>query len=272
MNVVRKHLSASQGGRLAAACPAPVVALIISDVTGDDPTHIGSGPCAPDPSTYQDALAIIARYEVEAPAEVMAHLERGSEGGLPETPKPGDPLFRRVENRVIATSQEVLRAAQKFFEDHGVAAAILGDSVTGEAREVAKVYGALARQVRFQGTPWKAPVALLSGGETTVTVRGQGRGGRNAEFLLSLAIDLNGAPGVYGLAVDTDGIDGSEDNAGAVITPDTAARALEKGLKPLNCLEDNDAYGFFAALDDLIMTGPTLTNVNDYRVIFVDKG
>lgn len=269
MNVVRKHLSASQGGRLAAATKAPVVALIISDVTGDDPTHIGSGPCAPDPSTYDDALAIIARYEVEVPEAVRDHLEKGRAGQIDETPKPGDSIFAQVENKVIATSQQVLLAAEGFFREHGITVAILGDSVTGEAREAAKVYGGLVRQVRANGNPWAPPVALLSGGETTVTVRGEGRGGRNAEFLLSLAIDLEGAEEVYALACDTDGIDGSEDNAGALVAPDTLARAETKGLRALHFLEKNDAYGFFQALDDLVMTGPTLTNVNDYRVILV---
>lgn len=270
MNVVRKHLSASQGGRLAAACKAPVVALIISDVTGDDPTHIGSGPCAPDPSTYEDALTIIARYEVEAPKAVMEHLEKGRAGEIAETPKPGDALFARVENKVIATSQNALRAAEAFFRSQGIATAILGDSITGEAREVAKVMGGLARQVKAHGNPWPMPVAILSGGETTVTVKGNGRGGRNAEFLLSLAIDLDGAPGMYALAADTDGIDGSEDNAGAIIGPDSLARGRAAGMKALAYLENNDAYSYFQALDDLLMTGPTLTNVNDYRAILIE--
>ncbi len=270
MNVVRKHLSASQGGRLAAACPAQVVALIISDVTGDDPTHIGSGPCAPDPSTYEDALSIIARYEVEAPEAVMNHLKKGQAGEIGETPKPGDPLFARVENKVISTSQDVLKAGAAYLQGQGITTAILGDSITGEAREVAKVMGGLARQVQMHGTPWKTPVALLSGGETTVTVKGNGRGGRNAEFLLSLAIDLDGAAGMHALAADTDGIDGSEDNAGAVVTPDSLARGREAGMKALDYLENNDGYGFFEKLGDLLMTGPTLTNVNDFRVILVE--
>jgi len=270
MNVVRKHLSASQGGRLAAACKAPVTALIISDVTGDDPTHIGSGPCAPDPSTYEDALSIIARYEVEAPPAVMAHLERGRAGDIGETPKPGDPLFGRVENKVISTSQDVLRAAEAFFHGHGIVTAILGDSITGEAREVAKVMGGIARQVKARGHPWPTPVAILSGGETTVTVRGEGRGGRNAEFLLSLAVDLDGATDIHALAVDTDGIDGSEDNAGAVIEPDTLERGRAAGMKALAYLENNDAYTFFQTLGDLLVTGPTLTNVNDYRAILIE--
>jgi len=269
MNVVRKHLSASQGGRLAAACKAPVVALVISDVTGDDPTHIGSGPCAPDPSTYDDALSIIARYGVEAPEAVMNHLKRGQAGEIGETPKPGDAMFARVENKVISTSQDVLRAAEAFFKEKGIASAILGDSITGEARDVAKVMGGLARQVRAHGNPWPMPVALLSGGETTVTVKGNGRGGRNAEYLLSLAIDLEGAEKMYALAADTDGIDGSEDNAGAVVMPDTLARGQAAGMKALDYLANNDAYSYFEKLDDLLFTGPTLTNVNDFRVLLV---
>lgn len=270
MNVVRKHLSATQGGRLAADCRAPVVALIVSDVTGDDPTHIGSGPCAPDPSTYEDALSIIARYEVEAPPVVIRHLERGLVGEIAETPKPGDPIFAQVENKVIATSHHVLKAAEAFFTSQGINAAILGDSITGEACDVAKVMGGIARQVQMYGNPWPTPTVILSGGETTVTVRGQGRGGRNAEFLLSLAIDLDGAPGIHALAVDTDGIDGSEDNAGATVGPDTLARGRQADMKALAYLENNDAYTFFQGIGDLLVTGPTLTNVNDYRAILIE--
>jgi len=269
MNTVRKHLSAIQGGRLAAACRAPVLALIISDVTGDDPTHIASGPCAPDPTTYRDALEILARFGVQAPAAVMEYLARGARGEIAETPKPGDPVFKRVENRVIATAHAALQAAAQFFTAHGIQPAILGDSVTGEAREVAKVYGALAREIRHHGLPWQPPVALISGGECTVTVRGNGRGGRCAEFLLSLAIDLDGMAGVHALACDTDGIDGSEDNAGAILAPDTLKRAAKKKLAAGKLLENNDGYGFFSALGDLVVTGPTRTNVNDYRVILV---
>ena len=270
MNVVRKHLSASQGGWLAAACKAPVVALIISDVTGDEPTHIGSGPCAPDPSTYQDALDIIARFEVEAPAAVMERLTKGAAGEIPETPKEGDPIFDRVENKVIATSQQVLQATAEALKAKGIPSAILGDSVTGEARDAAFVYGGLVRQVLAHDAPWKRPIALLSGGETTVTVKGNGRGGRNAEFLLALAHDLEGAPGVWALAGDTDGIDGMEDNAGAVVTPDTLERGFAAGMKALNYLDNNDAYSFFDKLGDLVITGPTLTNVNDLRIILVE--
>jgi glycerate 2-kinase len=269
MNTVRKHLSAIQGGRLAAASRAPVLALIVSDVTGDDPTHIASGPCAADPTTYQDALDVLARYDVRAPAAVLDHLQPGAAGNAAETPKPGDKIFRRVENRVIACAQQSLDAAARFFAGHDIQAAVLGDSVTGEAREVAKVYGALTRQIRAHGSPWQPPVALISGGECTVTVRGDGRGGRCAEFLLSLAIDLNGIADVYALACDTDGIDGSEDNAGAFLAPDALARAQCKKIRADKLLENNDGYGFFSALDALVVTGPTRTNVNDYRAILI---
>ncbi len=269
INTVRKHLSAIQGGRLAAACKAQILALVISDVTGDDPTHIASGPCAPDPTTYQDASEILQRYACKVPPSVAATLARGSRGELPETPKPGDKVFARTENRVIATTHQSLVAAAKFFEAHGVRAAILGDSVTGEAREVAKVYAAVARAVKAYGEPFKPPVALISGGETTVTVRGNGRGGRNCEFLLSLVNELEGADGIHALACDTDGIDGTEDNAGAIAAPDSLARAVKLGLNAVKLLENNDGYGFFSALGDLIVTGPTRTNVNDYRTILV---
>jgi hydroxypyruvate reductase len=269
MNTVRKHISGIQGGRLAAACKARVLALIVSDVTGDDPTHIGSGPCAPDPSTYQDALDIIARYGVKAPVSVVAHLQRGVRGEIAETPKPGDKLFQRVENRVIATAQGSLQAAADYFRAKDIAPAVLGDSVTGEASEVAKVYAALVRQIREHGEPFKPPVALISGGECTVTVRGNGRGGRCSEFLLSLALELGGMPGVYALACDTDGIDGSEDNAGAVLAPDSLARADQAGVSAKKLLANNDGYSFFAGLGDLIVTGPTRTNVNDFRAILV---
>lgn len=270
MNTVRKHLSAVQGGRLAAASRAPVLALVISDVTGDDPTHIASGPCAPDPTSYADAIAILDRYGVQPPPAVAAHLARGARGEIPETPKPGDRAFARAENRVIATAQQSLRAAADYFAAQGVTAAILGDSVTGEAREVAKVYGALARQVRSHASPWKPPVALISGGECTVTVRGKnGRGGRCTEFLLSLAIDLDGAAGIHALACDTDGIDGSEDNAGAILTPDSLQRAARRHAHAADLLDRNNAHAFFEAAGDLVNTGPTRTNVNDYRVILV---
>jgi glycerate 2-kinase len=273
MNVVRKHLSAIQGGRLAAACRARVLALIVSDVTGDNPTHIASGPCAPDTSTYADALAVLARYGVNAPNAVRARLERGASGDIPETPKPGDRIFERVENRVIATAQASLQAAASHFRSNGLSAVVLGDSITGEASEVAKVLGALARQVCARGEPWRPPVALISGGECTVTVRAGaddgGRGGRCTEFLLSLAIDLASAAGVHAIACDTDGIDGTEDNAGATIAPDVLARAASLRLNPANMLARHDGYGFFSALSELVVTGPTRTNVNDYRAILI---
>ena len=269
MNTVRKHLSAIQGGRLAAASRAPVLALIVSDVTGDDPTHIASGPCAPDPTTYQDALDVLERYDVQPPARVRNHLESGARGDIAETPKPGERIFDRVENRVVATAHRSLTAAAEFFRERGIRPVVLGDSVTGEAREVAKVYAALVREIQAHGEPWQPPLALISGGECTVTVRGNGRGGRCAEFLLSLTIDLGGASDVYALACDTDGIDGSEDNAGAVFGPDALARAAAKKLRAERLLDTNDGYTFFEAIDALVVTGPTRTNVNDYRVILV---
>jgi hydroxypyruvate reductase len=263
MNTVRKHLSAIHGGRLAAASRAPVVALIISDVTGDDPTHIASGPCAPDPTTYADAREILARYRVDAPASVKQRLEKGAD----ETPKPGDAVFAKVENKVIATAHRSLEAAALEFARMGVHPVILGDTVTGEAAEVAKAMAALVREIRTYGTPWKPPVALISGGECTVTITTEGgRGGRCAEFLLSLGIETNG---VWAIACDTDGIDGSEDNAGAVLTPDSLARAQTKKVNAKELLARHDSYGFFSALGDLVITGPTRTNVNDYRAILV---
>ena len=269
INTVRKHLSAILGGHLAAASKAPVVALIVSDVTGDDPAYIASGPCAPDPDTFQDAIDVLAQYGISAPSAVADHLKRGARGDIPETPKPGDKLFERVENRVVATAQTALDAAAHFFEGRGITSAVLGDSVTGEASEVAKVYGALSRQIAKHGRPWERPVALISGGECTVTLKGKGRGGRCTEFLLALARDLAGAPGIWALACDTDGIDGSEDNAGALLDPDALARGADKGVDADALAADNDAWSFFHALDDLVITGPTLTNVNDYRVILV---
>jgi hydroxypyruvate reductase len=269
INTVRKHLSAIQGGRLAGACRAPVLALIISDVTGDDPTHIASGPCAPDPTTYADALAVLDRYGVAAPEPVLRRLKRGAQGQVEETPKPGDPLFSRVENRVIATARLALTAAEDFFRSHGIQTTNLGDRITGEASEVAKVQEALARRVLQGKEPIKPPAAIVSGGECTVTVRGSGRGGRNTEFLLSLAIGLDGLPDIQAIACDTDGIDGSEDNAGAVLLPDSLARGADRGADARKLLANNDAYGFFSALGDLVETGPTRTNVNDYRAILI---
>ena len=269
MNIVRKHLSRIQGGRLAAACRAPILTLVISDVTGDDPSAIASGPTCADPSTYHDALAVISRFNVDAPASVLAHLEKGAAGRVAETPKPGDAAVAHSTVKVIATAHQCLRAAAAFFADHQITPVILGDTVTGEASEVAKVYAALVREIRDHQQPFKPPVALISGGECTVTVRGNGRGGRCAEFLTSLAVELNGMPEVYALAADTDGIDGTEDNAGALLLPDSPARAMAKGISAKQMLANNDGYSYFEALGDLLVTGPTRTNVNDYRVILV---
>lgn len=273
MNVVRKHLSQIAGGRLAAAATARgarVLALIISDVTGDAPTDIASGPCAADPSTYADALSVLSRWNIETPIDVMNWLRRGANSEVAETPKPNDPLFARVENRVIATAHRSLEAAANVFSSAGINAVLLGDTVTGEAREVAKVYAALVREIRAHNKPFTPPVALISGGECTVTLPPgtKGRGGRCTEFLLSLAIELDGTPNVYALACDTDGIDGTEDNAGAWLALDSIAVA-RKGATARAALESHDAYGFFKAAGTLIETGPTLTNVNDYRVILI---
>jgi glycerate 2-kinase len=266
MNVVRRHLSAIKGGRLAAAAhPARVVSLLISDVPGDDPAVIASGPTVPDPTTFADARAVLAQYGIEPPAAVRAHLERAEE----ETPKPGDPRLAQTTNLVIATPQRSLEAAAEVARDAGLAPLILGDAIEGEAREVAKVMAGIALQAARHGQPAARPCVLLSGGETTVTVRGRGRGGRNAEFLLALAVALNGHPGIHAIAGDTDGIDGSEDNAGAVVTPDTLARARALSLDAKAMLADNDGSGLFSALGDLVVTGPTLTNVNDFRAVLV---
>jgi len=285
MNVVRKHLSQIQGGRLAQATRARVCALVVSDVAGDDVSAIASGPCAPDPSRFDDALSVLARWRIEPPASVAAHLQRGRRGEVAETPKPGDALFARVENRLIATAHGSLEAAAAVFRAAGVRPVILGDTVTGEARDVAQVMAALVREIRVHGGPFETPVALISGGECTVTLRGKGRGGRCSEFLLALACALGAesgaargtesgtargtARGVSALAADTDGIDGVEHNAGALLAPDTLARAAALGLDARARLDDNDGYGFFSALGDLVVTGPTRTNVNDYRAILI---
>ncbi len=269
INVVRKHLSRIQGGRLAQATRARVLALMISDVAGDDPSAIASGPCAADPSTYADALAVLVRWRVTAPASVRAHLERGARGTVGETPKPGDPLFARVDARMLATAHASLRAAAAVFTAAGVRPAVLGDTVTGEAREVAQVIAAIGREIVGYDQPFARPVALISGGECTVTIRGRGRGGRCSEFLLALACQLEGVPGAWAIAADTDGIDGVADNAGAIVTPDTMARASAAGLDARALLDDNDAWTFFHHLGDLLVTGPTRTNVNDFRVLML---
>lgn len=269
MNTVRKHLSSIQGGQLAAASRAPVHALIISDVTGDDPTHIASGPCAPDPTRFRDALDILDQYDVHPGEAVMRRLTDGAAGEIPETPKPGDPLFKRVANTVIGSAHTSLWAAAASLETHGVSAVILGDTVTGEAREVAKPYAALVRQIRQHRLPWPPPVALLTGGECTVTVKDGGHGGRCTEFLLSLGIELADSENVWAIACDTDGIDGSEDNAGAVLTPGTIQSIRAQGMDPKKLLAQNNSWAAFNATDDLVNTGPTLTNVNDYRAILI---
>ncbi len=266
MNCVRKHLSAVKGGRLAAAAaPAPVVTLAISDVPGDGPPVIASGPTVPDPTTFAEARAILEKYAIKPPPAVARHLAAAAE----ETPKPGDPRLAGAGFRLIARPQDALEAAARAAEAAGVAPVILGDSIEGEAREVARVMAGIARQAANHSQPAPPPCVLLSGGETTVTLRGQGRGGRNAEFMLALALALDGRAGIHAIACDTDGIDGSEDNAGALIGPDTLARAAAHGLDAKARLADNDAYGLFEALGDLIVTGPTLTNVNDFRAVLV---
>lgn len=273
MNIVRKHLSRIQGGRLAQASKAPVTTLIVSDVAGDDPSAIASGPTVPDRSTYADALAILQRYGAKVPAPVQSHLERGARGEIDETPKPGDPLFTRVENRMIATAHGSLEAAAALFRKQGIQPVVLGDTVTGEAQEVARVYAALVREIRAYNAPFAAPVALISGGECTVTLPASGaeraRGGRCSEFLLSLAIELGGADNIHAIAADTDGIDGSEDNAGALCCPDSLQRAEAAGVSARQQLDAHDAWGFFNAIGDLVQTGPTRTNVNDYRAILI---
>jgi len=269
INTVRKHLSCIQGGRLAAACKAPIRALIISDVTGDDPTHIASGPCAPDPTFFSNALAVLEHYHLDVPFSVQHILEAGNQQLLEETPKPDSAVFRFVENIVIASGRQSLRAAKTYFQQNGINVFVLGDTVTGEAREIAKAYAALAREIRLFPDALKPPLALLSGGETTVTLEGSGRGGRNTEFLLSLMIALDGMEDVYALACDTDGIDGTENNAGAWITPDSLLRANQLGMRAESYLFNNDAYSFFKKLGNLVVTGPTCTNVNDYRAILI---
>jgi glycerate 2-kinase len=272
MNCVRKHLSRIKGGRLAAACaPAKVVTLTISDVPGDDPSIIASGPTVPDASSCAETVAILQRYRIEVPGAIMSLLEQGAL----ETPKPGDEVFAGHEVHMIATPQQSLEAAAREANAAGLEAYILSDEMEGESREVGKVHAALARAVANRGQPFRKPCVILSGGETTVTIRKQpqgtprGRGGRAGEFCLGLAQALQGQPGVWALAADTDGIDGVEDNAGAFVEPDTLPRALAQGMKLDAFLDRNDAYGYFGALGDLVVTGPTYTNVNDFRAMLV---
>ena len=266
MNCVRKHLSGIKGGRLALACaPARVVTLLISDVPGDDPGVVASGPTLPDATTCADALAILARYRIALPGHVRQVLESGAG----ETPKPGDPRFARNSCHIIASAQIALQAAAAAARAAGITPHILSDEIEGEAKDIALMHAAMARAVSLHGQPFSRPCVILSGGETTVTVRGTGRGGRNTEFLLSLAVALNGQPGVHAIACDTDGIDGSEDNAGALLAPDSLLRAGAHGLRARPMLDNNDGYSFFEALGDLVVCGPTLTNVNDFRALLI---
>jgi hydroxypyruvate reductase len=268
MNAVRKHLSAIKGGRLAlAASPAKLVSLMISDVPGDDPSVIASGPTVADATTNADALAILDKYGIDIPAPVRQRLKTNAG----ETPKPGDPRLANVENIMIATPQASLEAAAEIARKAGVTPLILGNAIEGEARDVGLVHAGMARQCVQYAQPATPPCVLISGGETTVTLKGKGKGGRNTEFLLALAIALDGAPGIYAVAGDTDGRDGSEDNAGAMITPDTLARAEAAGINAKAMLADNDPWGFFNGIGDLLMTGPTLTNVNDFRAVLIER-
>ena len=266
MNCVRRHLSAIKGGRLAAAChPARVLTLLISDVPGDRPIDIASGPTVADPTSCADALGIIHRYGIDMPHAVRELLE----SGRGESVKPGDPRLAGAEVRIVATPQMALEAAAEVARAAGFPAHILSDAVEGEARDVGKVLAAVAVHVAERAQPFSPPCVLLCGGETTVTLRGGGRGGRNVEFLLSLAIALDGHPRIHALAGDTDGVDGQEEIAGAHMAPDSLARAWALGLRPKDMLDRNDAHSFFAALGDSVITGPTLTNVNDFRAILI---
>ncbi len=267
MNAVRKHLSAVKGGQLAqAAAPATLYSLILSDVVGDEVSSIASGPTSPDPTTFEDALDILEQYHVDAP-EARQHFQRGIQGEVAETPKPGSNIFENVTNKVVASNQKSLEAVADFFQKEGIAAHILSSTATGEAKEVAKMHAALAQQVAVYEQPFTRPCALISGGETTVSVQGEaGKGGRNSEFVLALALELNGLENVYALAADTDGIDGSEDNAGVFVTPEVL-KGVEREAK--RSLGAHDSYSFFRARDALLVTGATNTNVNDLRVVLL---
>ena len=267
MNCVRKHLSSVKGGRLAETIwPAQCVTLAISDIPGDDLSVIASGPTEPDETTLTNAQAILSKYRIDGPKSIIDSLASSNA----ETPKSDNPIFKNVRSYLIATPQQSLEAAAAVAKENGFNPIILGDAIEGEAREVARVLAGITKQVIRHNQPVQKPCVLLSGGETTVTVNGNGRGGRNVEFLLSLAIELNGLDGVWAFAGDTDGIDGTEDNAGALITPDTLKRAGEIGLDAKLMLADNNGYTFFTQLNDLVITGPTLTNVNDFRAIVID--
>lgn len=264
---MRRHLSAIKGGRLAAACqPTRVVTLLISDVPADDPVDIASGPTVPDPSTCADALEILDRYRIDLRPAVRDWLLTGAG----ESVKPGDARLVRCETRMVTSPQIALEAAARVARAAGYTPHILGGSLEGEARDLGLALAGIARQVTLRGQPFASPCVLLSGGETTVTGRGGGRGGRNVEFLLSLGLALRGNPQVHAIACDTDGVDGQEEIAGAILTPDTLGRARARGIAPRASLDDNDGHGFFRALGDSVVTGPTLTNVNDFRAILID--
>lgn len=272
INCVRKHMSRIKGGRLAVACsPAQLLTLAISDVPGDDASVIASGPTVPDATSCADALAVLIRYKISVPQHLTAML---SSGAL-ETPKPGDPAFEKTQVKLIATPRQSLQAAADAARAAGIAAYILSDEMEGESREVAKVHAALARAVARHGQPFEKPCVILSGGETTVSVRPKpvgaprGKGGRAGEFCMGLAQALQGQAGVYALAADTDGIDGVPDNAGAWVDPATLSKALDAGMKLEDYMDRNDSYGYFAVLDDLFITGPTFTNVNDFRAVLI---
>jgi hydroxypyruvate reductase len=267
INTVRRHLSRLKGGRLGVAChPARLVTLAISDVPGDAPLDIASGPTVADPTTCADALAVLARYGIALPAAARAALERGEW----ESVKPGDPRLFGAELRIVAAAGMSLAAAARVAEEQGVRVVILSDRVEGEAREVGRQQAELARRIVTSGEPYAPPCLLLSGGETTVTVRGDGCGGRNVEFLLGFGIALGPCAQVHALAADTDGVDGMAAVAGALWRPDTLARATARGLDPQACLDANDAHTFFAALGDQVVTGPTRTNVNDFRAVMIE--
>lgn len=265
MNAIRKQVSGIKGGRLAAAChPAKVVSLVVSDVPGDDPAQVASGPTLPDAVTRAEARAMVAAWRIDLPSRVAAWLG-GEEGAAPD---PRDPVFAGQEVRVIASARLSLEAAAARAEAQGIPAVILSDAIEGEARDVGRVHAAIAREVAARGRPFTRPVVILSGGETTVTLRAKGKGGRNSEFLLAAALAAEGVP-FAALAADTDGIDGSENNAGAFATGDTARRLRAMGHDPAALLSGNDAFSAFAALGDLFTPGPTGTNVNDFRAILL---
>ena len=272
MNTLRKHISRFKGGQLArAARPAGVITLILSDIVGDPLDAIASGPTVPDPTTYVDALSILDKYGIreKTPGSIRARLEAGARGEIRETPKPGDPLFARVRNMIVGSNIQALEAARAEAHGLGFTAMILSSSIEGETREIARMHAALAREVRTSGNPVRPPACLISGGETTVTLRGSGKGGRNQEFVLAAALDIAGLPDTVVLSAGTDGTDGPTDAAGAIADGDTCSRALARSLSPRTMLEANDAYPFFEELGDLIVTGPTKTNVMDVRLVLV---